>query len=137
MNLLSPQRIRQLTGWLLWPFLFQMFLVVGALDPLLNQGSETGPALQICTVSGQQWVQTGSVPDQRNSSRLPSSPSDFGHGHCSFCGSLALALPMDLSNPGLGLTLFRGQPLAPREIHDFLAFRDFFLPYPNAPPFFA
>ncbi len=137
MNLLSPQRIRQLTGWLLWPFLFQMFLVVGALDPLLNQGSETGPALQICTVSGQQWVQTGSVPDQRNSSRLPSSPSDFGHDHCSLCSSLALALPMDLSHSGLGLTLFHGQPLASREILRFIAFRDFFLPYPNAPPFFA
>ncbi|QKE40153.1 MAG: DUF2946 family protein [Ferrovum myxofaciens] len=126
---LSPQRIQRLAGWLLWPLLFQMFLVVGALDPLLDRGTETGPALQVCTVSGQQWVKTASSSDHHHSS-----PSDSGHGHCSLCSSLALALPLDLSNPGLGLTLFRGQPLASREIHRFIAFRNFFLPYPNAPP---
>ncbi|WP_297460847.1 DUF2946 family protein [Ferrovum sp.] len=137
MTLLPARRIQRLTGWLLWPLLFQMFLVVGALDPLLDRGSETGPALQICTVSGQQWVKTVSAPDRQHSSRFPSSPSDSGHSHCSLCSSLALALPVDLSNPGLGLTLFRGQPLASREIHHFIAFRDFFLPYPNAPPVYA
>ncbi|MBW8072138.1 MAG: hypothetical protein GJU77_00370 [Ferrovum sp.] len=137
MNLLSPHWIQRLSGWILWPLLFQMFLVVGALDPLLDRGSETGPALQICTVSGQQWVKTASAPDQRHSSHFPSAPSDSGHSHCSLCSSLALALPMDLSHSGLGHTLFHGQPLASHEIHRFIAFRDFFLPYPNAPPVHA
>ncbi|WP_297448922.1 DUF2946 family protein [Ferrovum sp.] len=137
MNLLSPHRIQRLAGWLLWPLLFQMFLVVGALDPLLDRGSETGSALQICTVSGQQWVETTSVTDHQHPAHFPSFPSDSGHSHCSLCSSLALALPMDLSHSGLGLTLFHGQPLASREILRFIAFRDFFLPYPNAPPVHA
>ncbi|MDA8417026.1 MAG: hypothetical protein M0Z78_08225 [Betaproteobacteria bacterium] len=85
--------------WLLLPLLFQAFLVVGALDPLLDSGAAVHSTSPLCSVSGQRW----SVSSD-SASPIPVSPSPndigFDHGHCPICASLAYGLPIaELSLP--------------------------------------
>ncbi len=131
MRLLSPALTRRFAGWLLWPVLFQMFLVVGALDPILASGSESGPALQICAVSGLQWV---SVQPSADTPSIPDHGVQPGHTHCPLCSSLALSLPTD---PPLQPSALRVRPslhrVSPPRVR-VSSSGDFFRPYPHAPP---
>ncbi len=82
-------RIRS-TAWaslrfLLVPLLFQAFLVVGALDPLLDAGSAVSAGGSLCALSLHHTDGAPSTPDPAN--------LGFDHAHCPLCASLAFSLP--------------------------------------------
>jgi hypothetical protein len=78
--------------FLLLSFLFQSFMVTGALGAAVSAiAAADHQRIQVCTSSGISWI------DISDHSQTPSSKHSSS-GHCNFCGAVALALNSD---PGL------------------------------------
>lgn len=116
------------------PLLFQAFLVVGALDPLLDAGIAVHSTSPLCSVATQQGVSS-----REPEAPLSPSPHDVGfdHAHCPLCASLALGLPLDQT--ALVPLLVAAKPqrnkaLLPTSLHPS---PPFLLPPAQAPPHFS
>jgi hypothetical protein len=70
--------------FLLLSFLFQSFMVTGALGAATYAAAEH-QTVQICTTSGIAWIDVSSNSSSHSSKATPG-------GHCQFCGAVATAL---------------------------------------------